>query len=111
MLRSRAQKKGYRLVLKKGPWHVGGSLRSVGKTIYIKIDDRQSASDQLFALAHEAGHLLFGHYQLEGEVWTLVDGPGGDEWEWEADLFAQFATRTPGTPPEWFIGGQMKLDV
>jgi hypothetical protein len=70
-----------------------------------------SVGDQLHALAHEAGHLLFGHYELDEPVWTLRDGTGGDEFEWEADLLAQFATRTPGTPAEWFIGGQLQLKI
>lgn len=39
----------------------------------------------------------------------MTDGVGDDEWEWEADYFAAFATRTPGTPPEWFIGEQLEL--
>lgn len=93
------------------PWPYGGTLQRIGDSICIWIDSRRSATDQLHALAHEAGHLLFGHYHLEEEAWTLLDGPGGDEWEWEADLFAQFATRTPGTPVEWFVGGQIRLKV
>lgn len=97
------------LVVERKPWHVGGTLRRVGRTIFITIDSGRSATDQLYALAHEAGHLVYGHYDLEDEVWTLVDGPGGDEWEWEADFFASFATRTPGTPAGWFLNSQLRL--
>lgn len=99
------------LVVQRIPWHVAGTLRRIGGTIFIKIDSGRSATDQLYALAHEAGHLLFGHFELEDEVWTLQEGQGGDEWEWEADFFASFATRTPGTPAEWFIGEQLKLKM
>jgi len=109
LLHARAQYRGLSLKVKVLPWHVAGSLRRVGSTIHIKIDSQQSETDKLRALAHEAGHLLFGHYELEGEVWTLREGPGADEWEQEADYFAMFATRTPGTPAEWFIGGQLDL--
>jgi hypothetical protein len=111
IIRTRAANRGYELVVKKGPWHIGGSVRRVGRTIYVRISNKLSPADQLHAFAHECGHLLFGHYEIDGEVWTLTSGPGADEWEWEADLFAQFATRTPGTPAEWFIGGQLDLRV
>lgn len=111
LLRARAKARGLELVVHVTPWPYGGTLQRIGDSICIWIDSRRSATDQLHALAHEAGHLLFGHYHLEEEAWTLLDGPGGDEWEWEADLFAQFATRTPGTPVEWFVGGQIRLKV
>lgn len=97
------------LVVDVTPWPHAGSLQRSGRIIYIRIDSRRSAGDQLHALAHEAGHLLFGHYELEDEVWTMVDGPGADEWEWEADFFAAFATRTPGTPADLFLNEQLRL--
>lgn len=109
LLQSRAARKGFKLGVEVLPWPFAGTLQRLGDSISILIDSRRSAGDQLHALAHEAGHLLFGHYELENEVWTLQEGPGGDEWEWEADLFAAFATRTPGTPPGWFLEEQLKL--
>jgi hypothetical protein len=111
LLRARAKSRGLELVVEVTPWPYAGSLQKIGTAIFIWIDSRRSPSDRLYALAHEAGHLLFGHYNLADEVWHLIEGPGADEWEWEADLFAQFATRTPGTPAEWFIGGQLNLKV
>lgn len=110
MLKSRAQRKGLKLNVELMPWPHGGSLAYRDGVITITIDNRRSPSDQLFALAHEAGHLIFGHYEFDEEIWTLVEGPdGNDEWEEEANLFAQFATRTPGTPPEWFLNEQLRL--
>lgn len=91
------------------PWPYAGTIQRSGKEICIRIDNRRSKADQLHALAHEAGHLLFGHIDLEEEVWTLLDGPGADEWEQEADYFAMFATRTPGTPIDLFLNEQLTM--
>ena len=94
------------------PWPIRGIVRSFGERhLFITIDSRQSAADQLSALAHEAGHLLFGHYELQGEVWTMVDGPGTDVWEWEADYFALFALRSPDTPADWFLNEQIEMQL
>lgn len=111
LLSARAQARGFELEVKRLPWPSGGSLQKMGKRILIMIDERRSATDQLHALAHEGGHLIFGHYELDDEVWTLQDGPGGDQFEWEADLFAAFATRTPGTPAGLFLEEQLKLKM
>lgn len=109
LLLSRARKRRLDLEVKLRPWPEPGMVSRVGDRLVVNIDNRQSQGDQTYALAHEAGHVLFGHYLLDGEVWTMVDGVGADEWEWEAHFFAEFATRTPGTPAEWFIGGQLRL--
>lgn len=98
-------------MVKRVPWPTDGVIRRIGRQIIIRIDSRISPAAQLYAFAHECGHLLFGHYEIDGEVWTMTSGPGADSWEAEAHLFAQFATRTPGTPAEWFIGGQLRLKV
>lgn len=111
LLEARAKRHDLQLAVEITPWPYAGSLQRIGNCIFVWIDSRRSKTDQLAALAHEAGHLIFGHYQLDEQCWTLLDGPGGDGWEWEADLFAQFVTRTPGTPAEWFIGGQRILPL
>lgn len=104
LLMTRAHRRGLELVVKLKPWPEPGTARRIGNRLVINIDIRQPPGDRVFALAHEAGHILFGHYELEDEVWTLAEGKGSDEWECEADYFAWFATRTPGTPPEVLIG-------
>lgn len=111
ILEIRAGKRGLELLITRKPWHVKGAIRSFADKIFITIDSRQSPADQLSALAHEAGHLLFGHCQLEDEVWTMIDGPGTDEWEWEADYFALFALRTKDTPAEWFLEEQIEMQL
>lgn len=109
VLLSRAHRKGLDMVVKLKPWPEAGAVRRIGNRLVVTIDIRQSVSARTWALAHEAGHILFGHYELEDSVWTLMEGPGADEWEWEADYFAHFATRTPNTPPDWFLREQLDL--
>lgn len=111
MLRARAKRRGIELVVEVCPWPDRGSVEQVGSMLYVTVDSRQSAGDRLESLAHEAGHILFGHYAMEEGIWTLVPARPGcdDQWETEADYFAMFAQRSRAMPAEWIIGGQLDL--
>lgn len=111
VLRARAQRRGVGLDVDLCPWPDRGAVERFGNLLVVYVDSRQSKGDQLRALAHEAGHVLLGHYQLEQEVWFQIDTGPDNPWEAEADWFADFALRTAGTPPEWFIGEQLDLAV
>lgn len=109
LLETRAKAKGYELKVKLQPWPGGGSCQKVRWKIVVPIDSRLPPFERLHALAHESGHILLGHYELDDEVWLLQDGEGDSQWEAEANLFAALATRTPGTPAGWFLDEQLKL--
>lgn len=93
------------------PWPSEGSVRQIGRRLVVNIDSRLSKSDRVFALAHEAGHVLLGHYQLDEEgVWFMREPKDpGDDFEVEADFFAMFVCRSRKMPAEWIIGGQLDL--
>jgi hypothetical protein len=113
LLRSRARAMGLELMVSIRPWPDGGAVQRIGNVLLVTIDSRQSLPDRVEALAHEAGHILFGHYTMDDGVWTLVPPKPGfdDEWEREADYFAMFACRSRVMPAEWIIGEQKKLGV
>lgn len=113
VLRSWAKSRGLGMVVDVTPWPERGSVQKVGNLLVVMIDSRQSASDRIQALAHEAGHILFGHYTMDDGVWTLVPPRPGfdDEWEREADYFAMFACRSRVMPAEWIIGEQRELGI
>ncbi len=90
------------------PWPESGSVQRAGDTVGIFINSRANVAERTYALAHEVGHLLLGHYDTR-DVWFLLDGPRACDWEDEADCFAAFATRTPKTPAEWFASEQCSL--
>lgn len=93
------------------PWPSEGSVRQIGRRLVVNIDSRQSRTNRIFALAHEAGHVLLGHYQSsEDGVWFMREPKDpGDDLEAEADFFAMFVCRSRCMPAEWIIGGQLDL--
>lgn len=101
--------RGVEIVVAEDPWPFSGSLQRVGDRLVIKVDSRRNLAERTYALAHEVGHLALGHYDIHArEVWYHTDGPNADELEAEADVFAGWATRTPGTLMEWFQPERLK---
>lgn len=97
------------VTIEQRTWPFEGSVQKIGNHLFIWIDARLNDYERLECLAHEVGHLAFGHYQLAdeygvGETWYQHDGHGNDEWEQEADYFACFALRSSNLPIEWWIG-------
>lgn len=111
LLRARARRRGLDLEVDLAAWPEPGAVQQFGRRLVVMIDSRLSEIDRVEALAHEAGHILFGHYLMDEGIWTLVPPkPGFDnQWEVEADYFAMFAQRSKAIPAEWIIGGQLEL--
>ncbi len=105
-------------------WPYRGSVTRVDNLLMIHIDARQDPhhfpgyrahtplyaglegdawrreAEQVYALAHEIGHVALGHYQLRNDdgYWHFTHGDSEDILEVEADHFAALVTRTPGFP-------------
>ncbi len=111
LVKARAERRGFKFRLDVEPWPYAGSLHRTGDTLVITLDSGRTRAEQLSALAHEVGHLVFGHYELSDEVWTMQDTASSEEHETEAEYFAMFALRTYGTPPERFLNEQIELQL
>jgi hypothetical protein len=110
VLSARAARRGLDLVVDVCPWPDAGSVQKIGRRLVVTVDSRQSKSDQLFALAHEAGHVLLGHYALDDGIWTMREQKApGDDFEAEADFFAMFVCRSRCLPASWYLNLQLDL--
>lgn len=85
-------------VVRFDPWPFRGSVQRFGDRLTVVVDSRLEHEQRLATLAHEVGHVALGHYALEEGCWYFTDSEGMNEWEWEADLFARIALRSPGVP-------------
>lgn len=86
-------------------WPFGGSIQTFGRRLVVFIDAALPDWERRHVLAHEIGHLVLGHYDLDDDIpWFLSDSDGASELEQEAQTFAFLATRSPGLPLEWFLG-------
>lgn len=123
-----AEKRGLRAKVTLTNWPFRGSVQRVEDVLAIHVDQvqaprwtgpdpmpkhvvlHQRKNDQVYALAHEVGHVAMGHYELSDEgIWFHVDGAGDCELEAEADAFAHLVTRSPGVPVDWLLSDQLDL--
>jgi hypothetical protein len=91
--------RGVEVDVRAHSWPWGGSVQWFGSALAISIDDRRPRAEQVWALAHEVGHLALGHCHLEEpeHAWCVHAGSKEDlEQEAAAECFAAFATRAPG---------------
>lgn len=102
---------GLDVIIDFGPWPWRGSIRRLGNTIVINIDNRTDLAEQVGTLAHEVGHLVLGHYRLEpfwADSWT----PANRSEELEADLFCGLVLDRCVSPIQ-HLGGdeQLRLEL
>lgn len=105
-----ARRAGFRIeyVVCAHPWPA--TITRIAHTLVIIVDNRRNVPQRVGSLAHEIGHLAFGHYALEG-FWTDADGPASREEDDEADLFSLLVLNKNMSPLDFLGREQIEMPM
>lgn len=88
------------------PWPA--TITRIAHTLIVTVDSRRNHPQRVGSLAHEIGHLAFGHFELAG-FWTDADGPASRKEDDEADLFALLVLDKKLGPLDYLGREQLEL--